>query len=634
MWNVEDLEYYQFMNSSLSLEASSSPNSKQAGPAAADHLADGLVDPLVVQFENGPGTQPAATSAAAEGVSGGGGPLPHRDTIQRSFGAFDISGVKAHTGGKAAEANDTFGSNAYAMGGSVGFKNAPSLHTAAHEAAHTVQQEQGVQLEGGFGSAGDVYEKHADSVADKVVAGESAEPLLSSGPAGGQAGSAVQFDGGAVGKLAAINLVEPTDVVSKLMKSAESAEGGTLGLGKNAAKSAFMEHYFKGLPKAAQWHICADFAGEAITSGTDLGGLQTKAWKAIDSGWIRDVVDWEGLADRARVAFDNKKELIAGANAINPADVAKHSVTGGKAVNAGTGQALKLGGASQDSTNASQLGGPSLAILGSLVALVELGSNAYNGQGVAELAQAGAEATVGAARDSARLAHNVIAQYGAAGSAAGSWAAFGGLAIFAGLVQAGVGLYTFVKKKAQKEELTRLAGLVDPILKPIADHAAVNAGIAMKGAVGKGASGVLTSAGGVALLALGMSNPVGWMVMAGVGAVATAIGIGMAIWSMYEKSKAKKTLAIAALKDSHGLSEKSTDNEVQTAIGKQGYISLDHWYKNYTLNQAKALYASAHQDEDAEGKGRAREMIKALGAGTVKDTKSPSIDSIASKMRG
>ena len=42
---------------------------------------------------------------AARGVSGGGGPLPHGDTIQRLFGPqHDISGVKAHVGGEAAGA--------------------------------------------------------------------------------------------------------------------------------------------------------------------------------------------------------------------------------------------------------------------------------------------------------------------------------------------------------------------------------------------------------------------------------------------------------------------------------------------------------------------------------------------------
>src|SRR6185503_888478 len=75
---------------------------------------------------------------------------------------------------------------------------APDLHTAAHEAAHVVQQRAGVQLKGGVGEAGDPYERHADAVASLVVQGASAESLLdqfagpSAGPATASAGAHVQ----------------------------------------------------------------------------------------------------------------------------------------------------------------------------------------------------------------------------------------------------------------------------------------------------------------------------------------------------------------------------------------------------------------------------------------------------------
>ena len=45
------------------------------------------------------------TEAAAQGVAGGGGPLPHGDTIQRAFGRHDVSGVEAHVGGDAETAS-------------------------------------------------------------------------------------------------------------------------------------------------------------------------------------------------------------------------------------------------------------------------------------------------------------------------------------------------------------------------------------------------------------------------------------------------------------------------------------------------------------------------------------------------
>ena len=136
-------------------------------------------------------------SAAASGLQGPSGALPHLDAIQNSFGGHDVSGVQAHVGGAAAEANRTMGAEAYATGNQIAFKQSPSLHTAAHEAAHVVQQRSGVDLPGGVGQAGDSYEKHADAVADAVVAGQSSEALLSGG-AGGAAAAGVQAYGGKI----------------------------------------------------------------------------------------------------------------------------------------------------------------------------------------------------------------------------------------------------------------------------------------------------------------------------------------------------------------------------------------------------------------------------------------------------
>ncbi|MBK9036427.1 MAG: DUF4157 domain-containing protein [Myxococcales bacterium] len=133
--------------------------------------------------------------AAAQGVAGAGQALPFQDQIQQSFGSYDVSGVSAHTGGQAAQACESIGAQAYATGDQVAFKGAPDLHTAAHEAAHVVQQRAGVHLAGGVGREGDPYERHADRVADAVVAGEPAEYLLSqmAGPTAASAGG-----GGAV----------------------------------------------------------------------------------------------------------------------------------------------------------------------------------------------------------------------------------------------------------------------------------------------------------------------------------------------------------------------------------------------------------------------------------------------------
>ncbi len=146
-----------------------------------------------VQAKGAAGTEDSdhVHRAAAAGVSDSGGALPHLDRIQQSFGSsHDLSQVRAHVGGAAAEASEAIGASAYATGNQIAFRSSPDVHTAAHEAAHVIQQQQGVQLQGGVGRAGDAYERQADAVADRVVAGQSAEDLLSTGSTGGDAASA------------------------------------------------------------------------------------------------------------------------------------------------------------------------------------------------------------------------------------------------------------------------------------------------------------------------------------------------------------------------------------------------------------------------------------------------------------
>lgn len=123
-------------------------------------------------------------AAAAEGVRTAFGPLPFLDRIQRSFGRHSVGHVKGHVGDKATRASHAMGALAFATSGHVVFAGAPDLRTAAHEAAHVIQQQGGVQLAGGVGREGDAYERHADAVADAVVAGRSAEALLDAASGG------------------------------------------------------------------------------------------------------------------------------------------------------------------------------------------------------------------------------------------------------------------------------------------------------------------------------------------------------------------------------------------------------------------------------------------------------------------
>src|SRR2546421_2808229 len=139
--------------------------------------------PFAGDFSRIPPRSPVALAEA--GMKGGGEPLPHLAEIQRSFGRHDISSVVAHLGPPAAAAARALGASAYTTGDRTAFAGPPDLRIAAHEAAHVVQQRADVHLSGDLGEVGDVYEWHADAVADYVVRGRSAEaPLNQMAPAG------------------------------------------------------------------------------------------------------------------------------------------------------------------------------------------------------------------------------------------------------------------------------------------------------------------------------------------------------------------------------------------------------------------------------------------------------------------
>jgi hypothetical protein len=178
--------------------ATDSARAAQPSHADADHdpsiaRRTSLSQLRAIQMKIGGQATESVHAAAARGVSSAETSLPFADKIQASFGAaHDVSGIRAHVGGDSAKA---MGATAFAAGNHVVFDRSPDLHTAAHEAAHVVQQAKGVNLYGGVGEAGDSYESHADAVADRVVAGESAADLLAGGPSGGASTSAVQKKG-------------------------------------------------------------------------------------------------------------------------------------------------------------------------------------------------------------------------------------------------------------------------------------------------------------------------------------------------------------------------------------------------------------------------------------------------------
>ena len=104
--------------------------------------------------------------------------LPYLDRIQTLFGAHDLTDARAHIGGIAGSTARDFDAMAYTTGNHVVFQGAPDLATAAHEAAHIVQQRAGLSPSEATGVSGEKYERQADDVAKRVVQGRAVADLM------------------------------------------------------------------------------------------------------------------------------------------------------------------------------------------------------------------------------------------------------------------------------------------------------------------------------------------------------------------------------------------------------------------------------------------------------------------------
>jgi hypothetical protein len=126
-------------------------------------------------------------AAADAGIATPAGTLPHQEALEASFGQ-DLSGIQAHVGGDAAASAEAMGADAYATGDHVVLPTNPGLELVAHEVAHVLQQQGGVQLHRGVGAAGDSYEQEADAAAAAAVAGTSAAAVMRNPYAGVRGG--------------------------------------------------------------------------------------------------------------------------------------------------------------------------------------------------------------------------------------------------------------------------------------------------------------------------------------------------------------------------------------------------------------------------------------------------------------
>ena len=147
-----------------------------SGPADAIPLGIGMSPEHILALQRTAGNQAVLRALAATPGRGAlpDKPLPFHVGIQRSFGHHDLSNVTARVNSGAAAEARALGAEAFTRGAEVTFARGPDLHIAAHEAAHVIQQRGAEELPGGIGQEGDTYQRHADAVADRVVAGSRA----------------------------------------------------------------------------------------------------------------------------------------------------------------------------------------------------------------------------------------------------------------------------------------------------------------------------------------------------------------------------------------------------------------------------------------------------------------------------
>lgn len=272
------------------------------------------------------GNAPAdAHGIAAQGVTGGGQPLPHGDRIQAAFGHHDVSDVQAHVGGAAAAAASALNAQAYATGRSVAFAQTPDLHLAAHEAAHVVQQRHGVSLKGGVGQAGDAHERHADAIADAVVAGRSAEGLLDQyrGSSGSSSGLQLKEAPPASGTPA-----PPRDVSAlseHVLTAIAQKETRQRAIESHADTSAGVKaSYASQVQGTAPWTITALKklpAAERKKLGVTLADLRKAEARARAAGALWNKTMNSGAAPIATLKADAGVKKALGASGLTEADL-------------------------------------------------------------------------------------------------------------------------------------------------------------------------------------------------------------------------------------------------------------------------------------------------------------------------
>jgi uncharacterized protein DUF4157 len=268
-----------------------------AGPAHATSGKQTLVQQLETTARESPvgsgvrdPTHTASVhAAAARGIEGSSGALPFAGVIQRAFGHHDIGNIEAHTDGAAAEGARAMGAQAFATGHHVAFASSADLHTAAHEAAHVVQQRAGVHVKSAVGEVGDAHEDHANQVADRVVAGRSAEDLLDRYAGSVDAGGSIDASAAVADAAADVSTVQCQSTEARAPRDAvtsggRSARGASVATGHEVQRSPGPAKVVELHGKAAEAKL-AELGGKFLTDPDFSDGH-----KAIKGSYVQYTV--------------------------------------------------------------------------------------------------------------------------------------------------------------------------------------------------------------------------------------------------------------------------------------------------------------------------------------------------------
>ena len=290
-----------------------------SGPAPGRETLTEDLPPRGGMFQGKDGKGSGDQAAAASGFSGPTMDIPYRSEMEHGFGT-SFSGVQAYGGGAAAKANESLGSEAYAVGQQVAFKTtSPSKEVVAHELAHTIQQSGGAGAPQTWtvGSPGDSYEQEADHAAHAVLSGERANVSMRASSGGSiqrWGGSDHYTIGNTAGQKALAKFAaqfpgkDPGTPKTTVATSAAGKDGATSGLGvqqgnKDGTISA-SEHgnQTMGIQTGAgtvSFGAASRFGGDYTTTVGGLHGLgnETGASEAGGAkGWVSEKVQFAQMA--------------------------------------------------------------------------------------------------------------------------------------------------------------------------------------------------------------------------------------------------------------------------------------------------------------------------------------------------